>query len=209
MSSVRGFVTAVLLTLTAGASACVHVHDVQVSALDPRYLRPAPAARVAQPLVVVYDPGELRAAVPLTVPSGFPKANLLGAPSLVTVHLRNGLESLFDHVSVTTDARQAPAGTLLCTVRFIAAGLAMAPGGQTLVGTLEWSVTLTRQGQPETIYSWGERTVGTREGAGAFGTFDPAPVVQGAVEASLRAMLKDMNDKGLPERLATPTGQPG
>jgi hypothetical protein len=50
--------------------------------------------------------------------------------------------------------------------------------------------------------------VGTREGAGAFGSFDPAPVVQGAVEASLRAMLKDMNDKGIPEHLATPAGQP-
>ena len=183
--------------------------DVQTSALHPAYLRPTPRVRVAQPLVVVYDPSELRAVVPLTVPTSFPGANLIDAPSLVTVHLRSGLESLFEHVSVTTDAQQAPAGALLCTVRFIAAGLAMAPGGHTMVGTLEWSVTLTRQGQPEPIYSWGERTVGTREGAGAFGGFDAAPVLQGAIEASLRAMLKDMNDKGLPEHLATPTSQPG
>lgn len=206
MSPVRGVVSVLLLTL---ASACAHVQDVQTSALLPHYLRPTPTTRIAQPLLVVYDPSELRNVVPLIVPSHFPGANLLDAPSLVTVHLRSGLESLFEHVSVTTDPQQAPAGALLCTVRFIAAGLAMAPGGNTLVGTLEWSVTLTRQGQPETIYSWGERTVGTREGAGAFGSFDPAPVVQGAVEASLRAMLKDMNDKGLPERLATPTSQPG
>jgi len=39
--------------------------------------------------------------------------------------------------------------------------------------------------------------VGTREGAGAFGHLDPLPEVQGAIEASLRTMLKDMDAKGI------------
>jgi hypothetical protein len=79
------------------------------------YLRPTPTTRITEPLVVVYDPSELRAVVP--VPTGFPSANLLDADSLVTIHLRRGLESLFEHVSVTTNAQQASAGALLCTVR--------------------------------------------------------------------------------------------
>ena len=177
--------------------ACVHIDDVRVASIEPRYLRPIPASRSAVPVALVYDPQELPDTVTLSGPEGLPHAKLLGARSLVTAHLRRGLESLFEHVSVVGLDSQAPQDGLLCTVHFVDAGLAMAPGGRTLVGTLEWSVALTRPGQPRVLYSWGERTVGTREGAGSFGMFDPAPVVQGAVEASLRAMLKDMDAKGV------------
>jgi hypothetical protein len=104
---------------------------------------------------------------------------------------------LFERVSVVGVVSQAPQDGLLCTVHFVDAGIALAPGARTFVGTLEWSVTVTRPGEPHVLYAWGERTVGTREGTGEFGHFDPAPVVQGAVEASLRAMLKDMDAKGI------------
>ena len=192
-------ISVVLLAMLAatGLAACVHISDVQVASIQPRYLRPAPAMRSPVPVAIVYDPRELPDVVTLSVPQGLPDSKLLGASSLVTLHLRGALESLFEHVSVAGLVNQAPHDGLLCTVHFVDAGLAMAPGGKTLVGTLEWSVALTRPGQPRVLYSWGERTVGTREGAGSFGHIDPAPVVQGAVEASLRAMLKDMDAKGV------------
>jgi hypothetical protein len=186
-----------------GLIACVHVDDVHVDTMQPRYLRPTPAMRSPIPLAIVYDPNEIPDVLTLTVPNGFPPSKLLGARSLVTQHLRNALESLFEHVSVATGAAPNPQGGLVCTVRFVDAGLAVAPGGKTLVGTLEWSVTITRPGEPRSLYSWGERTVGSREGAGSFGSIDPAPMVQGAVEASLRAMLKDMDAKQLADRVAS------
>jgi hypothetical protein len=182
--------------------------DVQTMSLEPRYVRPTPAMRSAEPLVLVYDPEELPDAVPLTVPAGAPRASLLGARSLVTEHLRSALESLFEHVTVAPDGRGVTSGTLVGTVHFVDVGLAFAPGGQTLVGTLEWSLTLRRAGESRTLYSWGERTVGTREGAGAFGHLDPAPQVQGAIEASLRALLKDMYAKGVVSGAPPPAAPP-
>jgi hypothetical protein len=185
------------LILVTGLLACAHIDDVRANALQPRYVRPTPTQRSSQPLIVVYDRDQLKDVVKLSVASGFPDSYLFDSRALATKHLRAGLESLFERVSVTDNAQSAPGGSLLCTVNFVDVGLAVAPGGRTLVGILEWSVTITRQGAPQVLYSWGERTVGTREGAGAWGSFDPAPVVQGAVEASLRTMLKDMNDKGV------------
>ena len=178
-------------------AACVHINDVQVASIQPRYVRPTPASRSGVPVAVIYDPQELPDTVTLSGPEGLPHAKLLGARALVTEHLRRALEALFERVSVVSAASQPTDDGLLCTVHFVDAGLAMAPGGNTLVGTLEWSVALRRAGQSRVLYSWGERTVGTREGAGSFGQFDPAPVVQGAIEASLRAMLKDMDAKGV------------
>lgn len=205
---IRIAVLAVALALAAGSSACAGIEVVKAGALQPRYLRPTPALRSALPLVVVYDPDELPDVVSLSVPSGFPAATMVSARSLVTVHLRSGLESLFEHVSVTGDGRHLPPGAVVCTVHFVDVGLAVAPGGKTMVGTLEWSIALSRPGQPQVLYSWGERTVGSREGAGAWGGFDPGPVVQGAIEASLRAMLKDMNDKGVIEHVTAASSKP-
>jgi hypothetical protein len=196
----------ILVIATFGCGA--HMNDVQARSIKPRYIRPSPAMRSAEPLVLIYDPTELPDAVRLNVPSGFPRATLLEARSLVTEHLRSALESLFEHVSVATDRRGVAIGGLVGTVRFIEAGVAVAPGGNTMVGTLEWSLTLTRVGQSKTLYSWGERTVGTREGAGAFGRLDPAPLVQGAVEASLRTLLKDMDAKGIASGAPAPAAEP-
>lgn len=196
-----------LLTLAVGIqlAGCVRIKDVQAPALAPRYVRPAPGARSAEPLVLVYDPRELPDVVLLAVPDGFPPGKLLGARSLVTEHLRGGLESLFERVDVVDDPGKVAAGALVGTVRFVEIGIAMAPGGKTAVGTLEWSLTLHRGDQPQPLYSWGERTVGTREGAGSFGSFDPTPEIQGAIEASLRALLKDMDAKGVVASAAPPT----
>jgi len=183
--------------LTLGLLGCAHVDDVQATTIQPRYLRPTPKTRAARPLVLIYNPTELPDVVELAVPSGFPHASLRGARSLVTEHLRSGLESLFEHVSVVDDPAKLPTDATVGTVHFVEIGLALAPGGNTLVGTLEWSLTLTSPGDPRPLYTWGERTVGTREGAGAFGHLDPQPEVQGAIEASLRTMLKDMDAKGI------------
>jgi len=69
------------------------------------------------------------------------------------------------------------------------------------VGTLEWSVALRRNGESQPFYSWAERTVGTRGAYGSFGTMDAAPLVQGALEASLRGLLKDIDTRGVLEQL--------
>jgi hypothetical protein len=39
--------------------------------------------------------------------------------------------------------------------------------------------------------------VGTREGGGSGGYLDPEPEIQGAIEAALRNLLKDMDAKGV------------
>lgn len=178
--------------------ACIHAANVQTMALSPRYVQPAPSARSTQPLVLVYDPVELPDVVQIAMPKGggAPPCSLLGARGLVTKHLRAGLESLFEQVSVVDDPGKVPAGSIIGKVRFIEIGLALSPSGKTLVGTLEWSLTLTRPEERGPFYSWGERTVGTREGSGSFGYIDPAPEIQGAIEASLRALLKDMEAGG-------------
>lgn len=188
-------IAAVLSVL--GLLGCVHVDDVRASELRPRYLRPTVASRSTVPLVLVYDPRELPEVVEIAAPEGFPPSKLLGARSLVTEHLRSGMEALFEQVSVVDAPSRVPAGALTGVVHFVEIGVSLAPGGKTIVGTLEWSLTLTRPGDARPIYSWGEHVVGTREGAGAFGHLDPATEVTGAIEASLRALLKDMADKGV------------
>lgn len=197
--------TVLVLAVGVQLVGCAHVSDVQAPALAPRYVRPVPGARSVEPLVLVYDPKELPDVVPLAVPVGFPSSKLLGARSLVTEHLRSGLESLFERVEVVDDPHKVAAGAMVGTVRFVEIGLALAPSGKTVVGTLEWSLTLHRADQPEPLYSWGERTVGTREGAGSFGTLDPTSEIQGAIEASLRALLKDMDTKGVASNTPRPT----
>lgn len=191
------FLRSIALLCAVTTLGCVHADDVQAAALAPRYARPSPPVRSAEPLVLLYDANELPEVVQLVVPNGFPAIRMLGARSLVTQHLRSGLETLFAQVSVTSDRSTVPPGALVGTVHFVDVGLALAPGGKTLVGTLEWSLTLAHAGAPEQLYSWSERTVGTREGAGSFGHLDPAPEIQGAIEASLRALLKDMDTKGV------------
>jgi hypothetical protein len=69
------------------------------------------------------------------------------------------------------------------------------------LGPLEWSLALCRVGESQPFYTWAERTVGTRGAYGSFGTMDAAPLVQGALEASLRGLLKDVNSRGVPGQL--------
>jgi hypothetical protein len=167
-----------------------------VSALKPTYVRPEPPAR-AKSLVLVYDPKELPEPLALVMPAGLSPGKLHGAKSLVTEHLRSALESLFEQVTVVTDRAQAPADAVIGTVHFIELGLELAPGGKTLVGELEWSLTLLAPSDGKPFYHWGERMVGAREGTGSFGSLDPEEEVRGAIEASLRALLKDMDTKNV------------
>src|SRR5712664_3599531 len=61
-----------------------------------------------------------------------------------------------------------------------------------------WSgLSLRGPGEERVIYSWAEKTVGTREEAGAWGRLDPSPMVQGAIEDSLRGLLKDLDSRGV------------
>jgi hypothetical protein len=192
-----GFILVVL-----GALGCVHVHTVQIDALSPRYVSATPARRVILPLVLVYDPKEFPEEVPLAVPGGFPgQPTVRGARSLVTRHLPAALKTIFEHVEVVDSPARIPGGALVGTVRFVEVGLVMAAGGHTAVGTLEWSLSLRGPGEERVIYSWAEKTVGTREGAGAWGRLDPSPMVQGAIEDSLRGLLKDLDSRGVAQQL--------
>jgi hypothetical protein len=192
----------------AFAAGCVHIDAVQVSTIKPTYVRPEPPARAKSPLVLVYDPKELPEPLVLVMPAGVSSGKLYGAKSLVTEHLRSALESLFEQVSVVTDRKQAPANAVIGTVHFIELGLELAPGGKTLVGELEWSLTLLAPSNGKPFYHWGERAVGAREGAGSFGFLDPKEEVRGAIEASLRALLKDMDTKNVIELDAGGAGAP-
>ena len=94
--------------------------------------------------------------------------------------------------------KKAPAGALRGTVHFVEAGIAISPGGTSLVGTLEWSLALNQPSRARPFFSWSERSVGTRQGgAGSFGHFDPSTVVQGAIEASLRSLLMELDARGV------------
>src|SRR5262245_17167365 len=191
------------------AAGCIggYLQDVQARSLQPNYVRPAPPSRATIPLGLVFGPRQLPDEVQFAVPGGFPHAKLLSARSLVTDHLRDAMTTFFDQVTVTTDQNQAPSGAVVGKVHFVEVGLALAPGGRTVIGTLEWSLALTRSGETAPFYSWGERTAGTREAGGAWGTLDPAPPTQGAIEASMRTLLKDMDAKSI-VALAAGANQP-
>jgi hypothetical protein len=181
----------------AFATGCFHIDAVQVSTIKPTYVRPDPAARAKAPLVLVYDPKELPDPLALVMPAQLGPGKVHGAKSLVTEHLRSALESLFEHVTVVTDRQQAPADAVIGTVHFVELGLELSPSGQTFIGALEWSLTLSASSDGKPFYHWGERVVGAREGVGTAGFLDPEEEVRGAIEASLRALLKDMDTKNV------------
>jgi hypothetical protein len=192
-----GFILVVL-----GSLGCLHVQTVQIDALSPRYVSPTPARRVILPLVLVYDPKEFPEEAPLAMPGGFPgHPTVRGARSLVTRHLPAALKTMFEHVEVVDSPARIPRGAAVGTVRFVEVGLVLAAGGQTAVGTLEWSLSLHGPGEERVIYSWAEKTVGTREGAAPWGSLDPSPMVQGAIEDSLRGLLKDLDSRGVAQQL--------
>ena len=191
-----------LILVVLGSLGCFHTVQVQIDALSPRYVSPTPARRVILPLVLVYDPKEFPEEVPLAVPGGFPgQPTVRGARSLVTRHLPAALKTMFEHVEVVDTQARIPRGVVVGTVRFVEVGIVIAAGGKTAVGTLEWSLSLQRPGEERVFYSWAEKTVGTREAAGRFGRLDPSPMVQGAIEASLRGLLKDLDSRGVAQQL--------
>jgi hypothetical protein len=69
------------------------------------------------------------------------------------------------------------------------------------VGTLEWSLALRRAGESQPFYNWAEQTIGTRGAYGRFGVLDAGPLVQGALEAALRDLLRDIQARGVLEQL--------
>lgn len=188
-----GLVIACAVALTG----CAFVADVPARKLSLRYVTPAPPARSAIPLVLVYDQQNLPNIVQLSVPKGLPDSALLDARALVTEHLRNALGSLFEQVTFTHSRDRLPANAVIGTVRFVDIGLVLSPSGHTVQGVLEWSVTLTSPSDRRPIYHWGERIIGDREAAGAFGRLDPEIAITGAIESSLRTLLKDMETKNV------------
>jgi hypothetical protein len=187
-----------------GSLACsgAHISTVQADAIQPRYAHPTPTAVASTPLAIVYDPRELPDEVPLAAPSPLPPSTVRHARALVTQHLRRALETMFERVYVVEDPSLAPPGAATARVRFVEIGITMS--GMLAVGTLEWSLALQRAGESRPFYSWAERTVGTRGGGGAWGHLDASPLVQGALEASLRALLKDIDAHDVVRQVATP-----
>jgi hypothetical protein len=189
-----------LLVAVSGSLACgPHLTAVQADALQLRYAQPAPARIAETPIALVYDPRELPDDVPLAVPDGFPHSSVHHARAMVTKHLRSALETMVRRVEVVDDPSRAPAGAAIATVHFVEVGVTVS--GLLPVGTLEWSLALCRSGESRPFYSWAERTVGTRGAYGSFGTMDAAPLVQGALEASLRGLLNDIKAHGVLEQL--------
>ncbi|HZX97824.1 MAG TPA: hypothetical protein VFE90_25125 [Myxococcales bacterium] len=193
------------LAALGSSLACAHLGPVQADELHPRYARPVLAALPDTSVAIIYDPRELPDDVRLTVPSGFPTSTVHHARALVTKHLREALEAVFERVVVVEDPSLAPAGATLATVHFVEVGVTVS--SNMVVGTLEWSVSLRRAGDSQAIYSWAERTVGTRGGYGRGGYLDAGPLVQGALEASFRALLKDMQAHDLAHQLAAPVSR--
>jgi hypothetical protein len=197
---------AVLLSLPGSFACGAHISTVEADTLQLRYARPTPSVVAATPLAVVYDPRELPDEVPLAVPGGFPKSTVRQARSLVTQHLRAALETVFERVYVVDDPALAPPGAAIATVHFLEVGITVA--GTLPVGLLEWSVDLRRPGEPRPFYSWAERVVGTRGGYGQSGRMDASPLVQGAIEASLRALLNDVQARGVVRQVDAPAARP-
>jgi hypothetical protein len=197
--------TRLALLLAALVSiACASVRDVRVDQLQPRYASPTAPARSTTPLVLLYDTRDLLDDLPLET-SQLPTATLRGARSLVTSHLRAGMEIFFERVTVESDPTRIPPGAVVGAVRIVRLGLNeilntnSAGGGllRSVVGTLEWSISLRRPGSAKPFYSLARETVGTREAFPVFTVLDPSPAVLGAIEAALRALVGDLEAKGV------------
>jgi len=193
----------VLLLAALALGGCATVRDVQVDQLRPRYAAPAAPARSATPLVLLFDARDLPDELPLEA-APLPTAKLKGARSLVTGHLRAGMETFFERVTVESDPARVPAGSAVGSVRIVRVGLDVIPNHQetggsvrSVVGTLEWSISLRRPGATAPCYGLARETVGKTEAYPVLTTLDPAPAVQGAIEAALRALLGDMEARGV------------
>lgn len=172
-----------------GAALATGCASVDLNQMQPTYATPIVASRAELPLTVVYSPIEFPDDATLTSSGGLSDGELHGVRSLVTRHLKRALESMFAHVTVVTDPHAAPPNAAICWVRFVSLGTTRSAGGA-MVGQLEWSLSMHGPNDPRIIYSWSERAVGAREGS----TFSQ---IIGAIEASLRSLLADMQAKNV------------